>query len=72
MRPDVSKENHVIQLSPAGASVPPGVVPADADIQQSTHPLDRQVRLLRINEPEPLRLVSLAKKAVAFFNRSRS
>jgi hypothetical protein len=40
------------------------VVATDADSQQSAHPGDRHPHLLRIDEPELHRHVSLAKKAV--------
>src|SRR5665811_694507 len=72
MRSDMSKENHIIQLPPARTASLPSVVATDANIQQRTQSKDGQFCLLGIDETESHRLVSLAKKAVAFFKRSRS
>ena len=71
--PDVGEQNHVVELSLAWAAIAPSVVTRDADLQQFAQPgyRHRQPGPLRVDEPEPHRL-SLAKKASAFFRRSRS
>src|SRR5206468_10361545 len=55
-----------------GLTLHPGVEAAGRDAEDATEPSDRVVGLLRGDEPEPAhRVVSLAKKAAAFFRISR-
>jgi hypothetical protein len=68
----MSQEDQALPLASAGCSGPPGIISADAHTEHAAQTRHRCHRLLRIDEPEPYRLVSLAKKAIAFSSRSSS
>src|SRR6202030_548565 len=56
----------------AGRSILPGKIAALADAKNLAETLDREFLLRRIDETEPHRLPSLAKKVAALFRISRS
>jgi hypothetical protein len=66
------KQHHILPLPPAGETGSPGEIATLADIKHPAKSLDREVLLRPVDEFEPHRLPSLAKKAVARFRISRS
>jgi hypothetical protein len=70
--PDMGEQNQIVPLTRARGTTPPGEVAALADAEDFAQALDRELLFRRIDELEPHRLPSLAKKAVAFFRISRS
>ena len=71
-RPDMRQQHHVVTLAAAGWPTPPGEIAALADAEHAAQSMDRELRFRPIDEREPHRLPSRAKKAVAFFRMSRS
>jgi hypothetical protein len=68
---DLDGESLASLLLRAGGAMPPGVVAAGSDLQQPTHQPHRPLPAVFIEEAV-FHSDSLAKKAVAFFNMSRS
>ena len=69
----MGQQHHVLALAPAGRrATPPGKIAALADAKNFTQALNGEFLFRRIDEPEPHRLPSRTKKAVAFFRMSRS
>jgi hypothetical protein len=66
------QHHHVVTLAPAGGAILPGKIAALADAEHPTEAVDREILPRPIDELEPHRLPSRAKKAVARFNMSRS
>jgi hypothetical protein len=64
---DIGEQNHVLALAQAWCATFPGIKAAFADVEQRAGTLNRHIRLLRLNDLEPHFMVSLAKKAAAFF-----
>src|SRR3954454_4858867 len=64
------QQNHVFALSPTGGAILPGEIAALADAENFAEPVNGEFLLLLIDEAEPHRLPSLAKKAVARFRIS--
>jgi len=71
-RAEMGQQHHVLALAPAGRATPPGKIAALADAKNFTQALNGEFLFRRIDEPEPHRLPSRTKKAVAFFRMSRS
>src|SRR5680860_1493806 len=69
---DVSQQDHVLGLALARGPLLPRVETADADVQGGARSLNRNLSPLCIDQRKIHRLVSLAKKAVAFFSKSLS
>src|SRR4029077_18705981 len=72
---DPPGELGVGEIPGRGRAVAPGVVAAGGHAESGAHEADGELGLLRLDEGEhPHRVgsLSLAKKAAAFFNRSRS
>jgi hypothetical protein len=59
-------------LAPTGRAALPGEIAALADAESPAETMDGEFRFRRIDELEPHRLPSRAKKAVARFRMSRS
>src|SRR3954452_22310769 len=70
--PDMGEQHQIVALTLAGRTTSPGKVPALAHLKNLAQALDGEFRFRRIDEREPHRLPSLAKKAVAFLRMSRS
>ena len=68
----MGQQHHVLMLSTAGRSILPGKIAALADAKNLAETLDGEFLLRRIDETEPHRLPSLAKKVAALFRISRS
>src|SRR5450432_1217047 len=68
----MGQQHHVLILSTAGRSILPGKIAALADAKNLAETLDGEFLLRRIDETEPHRLPSLAKKVAALFRISRS
>ena len=66
------QQHHVVALAVAGQPTSPGKITALADTKHATKAMDGECRFRPIDEREPHRLPSRAKKAVAFFRMSRS
>ena len=66
------QQNHVLALSPTGGAILPGEIAALADAENFAEPVNGEFLLRLIDEAEPHRLPSLAKKVVARFRISRS
>src|SRR4029077_9014335 len=62
-RANMSQQHHVLMLSTAGRSILPGKIAALADAKNLAETLDGEFLLRRIDETEPHRLPSLAKKS---------
>jgi len=60
--PDMREIDHVLPLTPTGRPSFLGKKPALADAQNFAHPADGKAGLLAVDEGEPHRLPSLAKK----------
>src|SRR6186997_185639 len=71
-RSDMRQQHHVVALAAAGWPTSPGEIAALADAEYAAQAVDRECRFCPIDEREPHRLPSRAKKAVAFFRMSRS
>src|SRR5258708_19258691 len=71
-RANMGQQHHVLILSTAGRSILPGKIAALADAKNLAETLDGEFLLRRIDETEPHRLPSLAKKVAALFRISRS
>ena len=71
-RPDMRQQHHVVALAAAGRPTSPGEIAALADAEHAAQAVDGELRFRPIDEREPHRLPSRAKKAVAFFRMSRS
>src|SRR5215210_75529 len=71
-RADMGKQHEVLSLPPTGGTAPPGEVAAWAHPENLAQALDGELFFRRIDELDPHRLPSLAKKAVARFRISRS
>src|SRR5271169_830303 len=71
-RANMGQQHHVLMLSTAGRSILPGKIAALADAKNLAETLDGEFLLRRIDETEPHRLPSLAKKVAALFRISRS
>src|SRR6202162_1244061 len=71
-RANMGQQHHVLILSTAGRSILPGKIAALADAKKLAETLDGEFLLRRIDETEPHRLPSLAKKVAALFRISRS
>src|SRR5271154_1136615 len=71
-RANMGQQRHVLMLSTAGRSILPGKIAALADAKNLAETLDGEFLLRRIDETEPHRLPSLAKKVAALFRISRS
>src|SRR3954469_20009024 len=61
------QQNHVLALSPTGGAILPGEIAALADAENFAEPVNGEFLLRLIDEAEPHRLPSLAKKVVARF-----
>src|SRR5882757_3450904 len=68
----MGQQHQVLILSTAGRSILPGKIAARADAKNLAETLDGEFLLRRIDETEPHRLPSLAKKVAALFRISRS
>src|ERR1700692_3640970 len=66
------QRHHVVTLAAAGWPAPPGEIAALTNTKHAAQAMDGEFRFRPINEREPHRLPSRAKKAVAFFRMSRS
>src|SRR4051812_24033684 len=66
------QQHHVVMLAATGGPTSPGEIAALADAEHAAQAVDRELRFRPIDEREPHRLPSRAKKAVAFFRMSRS
>src|ERR1700687_1550365 len=71
-RPDMCQQHHVVTLAAAGWPTPPGEIAALTNTKHTAQAMDGEFRFRPIDEREPHRLPSRAKKAVAFFRMSRS
>src|SRR5262249_174415 len=71
-RPDMGQQHQVVALPAAGQPTSPGEIAALADAEHAAQTVDGEFRFRPIDEREPHRLPSRAKKAVAFFRISRS
>src|ERR1700680_1861565 len=71
-RPNMCQQHHVVTLATAGWPTSPGEIAALADTKHAAQAMDGEFRFRPIDEREPHRLPSRAKKAVAFFRMSRS
>src|SRR6202011_1277546 len=71
-RPDMCQQHHVVTLAAAGWPTPPGEIAALTNTKHTAQAMDGEFRFRPINEREPHRLPSRAKKAVAFVRMSRS
>src|SRR5918993_3150297 len=71
-RSHMGEQHQVLSLAPRRGAALPGEVAALAHLEDLAQALDGELLFRRIDEPEPHRLPSLAKKAVAFFRMSRS
>src|SRR5258708_13785323 len=71
-RGNMGQQRHVVILATAGRSILPGKIAALADAKNLAETLDGEFLLRRIDETEPHRLPSLAKKVAALFRISRS
>src|SRR4051794_33466746 len=71
-RTNVGEQHHVFSLTATGRAVSPGEIAALADAEDLACALDGEILFRHIDEPEPHRLPSRAKKAVARFRMSRS
>src|ERR1700704_5059638 len=71
-RPDMCQQHHVVPLAAAGWPTPPGEIAALTNTKPTAQAIDGEFRFRPIDEREPHRLPSRAKKAVAFFRMSRS
>src|SRR5215208_2294138 len=71
-RPDMRQQHHVVALAATGWPTSPGEIAALADAEHTAQAVDREFRFRPIDQREPHRLPSRAKKAVAFFRMSRS
>src|SRR5580704_10228721 len=71
-RANMGQQHHVLILSTAGRSILPGKIAALTDAKNLAETLDGEFLLRRIDETEPHRLPSLAKKVAALFRISRS
>src|SRR5918995_1489144 len=71
-RADMRQEHQVVALATASRAASPGEVAAWAHAEDLAQALDGELLFRRIDELEPHRLPSLAKKAVARFRISRS
>src|SRR5271169_6318554 len=71
-RANMGQQHHVLMLSTAGRSILPGKIAALTDAKNLAETLDGELLLRRIDETEPHRLPSLAKKVAALFRISRS
>ena len=61
----MGQQHHVLMLSTAGRSILPGKIAALTDAKNLAETLDGEFLLRRIDETEPHRLPSLAKKVAA-------
>src|SRR4051812_47580909 len=68
----MGEQHEILALPLRGGTILPGEIAARADVEELAQALDGEVLLRRIDELEPHRLPSLAKKAVARFRISRS
>src|SRR3954454_22976979 len=66
------QQHPVVALATASWPTSPGEIAALADAEHAAQAVDGELRFRPINEREPHRLPSRAKKAVAFFRMSRS
>src|SRR4051794_28958998 len=66
-RSDMRQQHHVVALAATGWPTSPGEIAALADAEHATQAVDGELRFRPIDEREPHRLPSRAKKAVAFF-----
>lgn len=71
-RADMRQHHHVIALTPTGRAILPSEVAALADAEHPAEAVDREILSRPIDELEPHRFPSRAKKAVARFSMSRS
>ena len=71
-RTNVGQQHHVVSLTTTGWAGLPGKITALADAERRAHALNGELLFRHIDEPEPHRLPSRAKKAVARFRMSRS
>jgi hypothetical protein len=71
-RSDMRQQHHVVALAATGGPTSPGEIAALADAEHAAQAVDGEFRFRPIDEREPHRLPSRAKKAVAFFRMSRS
>src|SRR6185503_15838886 len=72
---DRDAELRVRECPPARRSAPPGIEAAPSNAQAPAHEANREAGPLRLDEAKQrhrMGSVSLAKKAAAFFRRSRS
>src|SRR4051812_10833741 len=68
----MGEQHEILALPLRGGTILPGEIAARADVEELAQACDREVLLRRVDEAEPHRLPSLAKKAVARFRISRS
>jgi hypothetical protein len=68
----MGQQRHVLMRSTAGRSILPGKIAALADAKNLAETLDGEFLLRRIDETQPHRLPSCAKKVAALFRISRS
>src|SRR3979411_19255 len=66
------QQHHVVTLAAAGWPAPPGEIAALTNTKHAAQAMDGEFRFRPVDEREPHRLPSRAKKAVAFFRMSRS
>src|SRR4029077_446186 len=66
------QQHHVVALAAADQSTSPGEIATLANTKHAAQAMDGEFRFCPIDEREPHRLPSRAKKAVAFFRMSRS
>src|SRR3979411_2790002 len=66
------QQHHVLTLAAAGRPAPPGEIAALTNTKHAAQAMDGEFRFRPVDEREPHRLPSRAKKAVAFFRMSRS
>jgi len=79
-RTDRRQENKILLLTPTGRAATPSEIAARADAEHIAHSMNGELIFRRIDKLEfhprqvllPLRFLSLAKNAVAFFRMSRS
>jgi hypothetical protein len=71
-RLDMRQQHHVVALAAADQPASRGEIAALANTKHAAQAMDGEFRFCPIDEPEPHRLPSRAKKAVAFFRMSRS
>src|SRR4051794_9196275 len=60
----MGEQHEILALPLRGGTILPGEIAARADVEELAQACDREVLLRRIDEAEPHRLPSLAKKAV--------